>query len=465
MQWVPERSVLRDSAGNYHTLEQLKGNELGNQIHKILKKSASGLDLFKSRPTYRILIPLTGFSFRNLEVPSGDMDRMRSMAALQLEKDLPISLDECGWGIFPSLKAEAESPRTWMNVALVRKDIGRLDEIFRPGIEADYSMAPAVIEAARCLSGESGHCRVLHLDTQFCEYVEIVDGLVQLAIQLPIKSADWPGLDANTLHRHFQHATPGKVILLGYGAIPFGGFNEFRNSLKQHFPDWELIYPGGESKLKSPLEVVAENRGLEYLFDVESDAAGRCQVRRRYKMRQIQIWGAASLLFILLCIGVRYLEPWFDRGRTQDQLSILQKEARWMPEVDRELSFLQMLGGNHLMYESLFPILAEASVPQFKPEEISIGRQGEVHFSASVKQVESIAELRQKLLDTKFFKAVVVESQSPNEKKKMISFKVRALLVDPAVYKTRWLEFVRGWEGEAMQSSIAKEKDNSSTQK
>ena len=131
-------------------------------------------------------------------------------------------------------------------------------------------------------------------------------------------------------------------------------------------------------------------------------------------------WAALAVVFLIGSFSLRYAEMFLHQGRLSKKLSEIKGYREKLPDIERDLSFLQYLKTNQPAYlEPLFA-LANAAPPGTRLESLSMTRRGDLSLRAGMKDSQQVVDFRSKLLESGLFSTVVVEEQTPTPDRQRI---------------------------------------------
>ena len=102
------------------------------------------------------------------------------------------------------------------------------------------------------------------------------------------------------------------------------------------------------------------------------------------------------------------------------RLAALKVEKLRLPEIDRELRFLQYLKDNQPPYLEALAIVANAAQPGTRFDSVSMNRRGDLSLRGFMRDSQQVLDFRSKLISSGFFSTVVVEEQNPIDRQKVI---------------------------------------------
>lgn len=418
--------------------------QVNEELGKVI---ASQSNLIRTRPECLVFIPLRGISFRHMELPGDTGGDIRQMVALQLEQDLPLPLSEFSWGCFQGDKtAEGNTP---VVAGLVRKGA--------PGIKlpelnvhkARIILVPGIIEAGRIFARTSDHKSfdLIHIEEKSTEWTSWSEGCPKESRTLGISQSVWERPGGSEMEELIRQCGSGNLYVLGTGAAPMGSWRAFHEWVSSIQPELK-VHPlvTSDNGMQPLLEFIGEHKSAVHPADVlwlENDPLAEATKNRQYRKEELTKWSAITVCLLLCVAGLRYIEPLLHFKSTESQLKAVQAQLKIIPEIDREVGFLQMMDNNFLPFESVIPAICSSVNAQFQLTELTMNRRGEVNISADVKNADQIGEYRRKLMGSGFFKSVTVESQTPDPKKKNIAVRIRAILTSTDKLKQSFQSIIK----------------------
>src|SRR5205085_5587497 len=113
----------------------------------------------------------------------------------------------------------------------------------------------------------------------------------------------------------------------------------------------------------------------------------------------------------------RFAEPLIEKPRLAKRLASIRAYRDTLPNIDRELAFLQYLKTNQPVYIDPIFALADAAPFGTRLESLTINRHGDLSLRASMRDSQQVVQFRSKLIDSGLFASVVVEEQTPGQQK------------------------------------------------
>ncbi len=142
-------------------------------------------------------------------------------------------------------------------------------------------------------------------------------------------------------------------------------------------------------------------------------------------------WIALVVLLAVVSVSLRYAGPFLRLPGLQARLNEMQKLRDSLPKIDRELSFLSHLDSRRGRHLGALTLIAESAPPGMFLEVLTMNRAEEISLRGNVGSREEAAGLRSKLLQSGWFREVVIEEQTPTKDQKRVEFRVTARLKPP----------------------------------
>ena len=450
LKWVPEEARIFDSSGIERLVRfDLQGDEkeknLVSEIKKIIKPN-----IFSLRPECYLGVPSRGFSFRKIDFPELPNDEIRDMVALRLEQELPIPLSEFAWGFYKMEKtnsnSNSKSQKTSVVVALIRKLALGTDWPSFESKDICFLLVPSLIEVSRHIRTQSKSYNVINIENEFTEILHVEKEIPKFVKHFPIKRADWISKNLSHLDDIIRLIENTETILIkGNDSIAIEP-KTLMSNIKNQFPESNFVNPNDQSEnLISIPSILKSEKAIDKsrCIWMENDEEISSSQTEYYQKRELKKWSGICISLIIIVLSLRYIEPYYKSGQIDLELNALQEQVKWIPEVDKEVSFLQMVDNNLITFEGVIPIISSAVDPQFQLSEIILNRRGDLNITATVKSADQISSIRKKLMETKFFTSIVVESQNPDSKKKNISLKLRGSLASSEIVKAAYQKLIK----------------------
>lgn len=382
---------------------------------------------WRSKPRFRCSLPAQGIVVRTVQVPRAAGPELRRLLRLQVEAAFPMPPSDLAWGtvdpagIPPSGPSAAKGPLQSFQVAAVRRSA--LQAISAAVTEAgwvpEFTLSTVVRDTA-LLAGFTG-CRfdvglrgtdVSHWENGrlvrlrsstagLSERASLAEFLTQAVRELPAGSRVSVGaaLEASALAGLTSH-------------LPDPGRIELRPAVSAEAD-------------AAPLATLGDAAPLLRLMLDEEDATPASGSRRRIPMAA-RPWLARAAALAATLLLLPYVEALIQRPRLQRQLVGLGKDLGRLAEIDRRLEFLQHIADNQPPYFDATYVVANAAPQGTRIDGFTMNRKGEVSLNGFVPQAQQVGEFRGRLLESRFFSAVVVEEQSTPQPGGRANFRISA---------------------------------------
>lgn len=408
-----------------------------------------------------------GVTLRRLTVPSAAHQDVEQLLALQIESEFPLSPNELAWGYQafssePAARNGSASAREMVVVALKKEVIAEytallsecgLSPVFTLGALARSSNLSSPPESGAFLDigpgqseliafeegapqsvrvipwGEESVTRSLEsnlgvgreeaerLRTESGEASHLKDDLVlkvEQSIRAEIESlAGWIG-----------RSWKGKKLYLTGKSL---GIRQLAPNLSRALGGIECervdsLTGQGRSAAIDGLRKSLERNGAPPLLTIEIR-------ERKTSARSTQPaewrWAALAVAFALGCFGLFYLDPIIGKARLSRRVAELKVYKEKLPEIDRELSFLQYLSSNQPPYLDAMFVLANAASPGTRIDSLSLNRRGDIALRATMQNMQP-TEFRSKLVDSGFFSSVVLDEATPTPDRQRVVVRMSA---------------------------------------
>lgn len=373
-----------------------------------LKKSWSG------RRQVICAIPGRGAALRQVQLPPSALQNLRDVLALQIERDLPLGPDQVAWGyciLHPTnggLLAQATS-RQVLLAAANKELFNEYAQVFRAcGIEPDITLA-AVARATLCPETKAGSA-LLEVGHHSSELIALENGVPTTIRTLSWGYAEGTSTLASLAGLIKKTWSGSHLFVSGEIDVP-----EFARSLTVELGDGTLAegLPNGHRQHASTAIGGLKHR-LKHkeVIPFLSTANGRATQRK--VAQQWQATAAACGAMLLLVIFLfRYSEPLLRTNALAASIARVQLSKRQLPEIDRQLGFLQHLNSNQPPCIEVISAISSAAARGTRLESFSLNRRGDFALRGTMADSQRAIELRSKLIESGLFANVVLEEQTP----------------------------------------------------
>jgi hypothetical protein len=365
-------------------------------------------------------IPTRGVSVRMLNLPSNARENIGRLLMLQLEARLPVSPDDLAWGYtkIPENRASADAAQMQsFLVAAVKKEF--LSDYTRLAAAAGLSPRFAIAALARCSLGTGPARGFASLDIgRTKSELAIIDQNGSAALRV----LSW-GNDRLPETGPLQKAVsqPGvqRVYISGTGAQNVAAeLQGIQPALIS-----EAIQEGngpGQTIANLAMRSAIE-RGAPVLTLGESAAAAEPE-----RAQTSWKWAIAVAVLLLISLSLRYAEGTFYRAKISRNLAKVSKYHETLPNVDRELSFLNFIKTNQPPYLEAIAVVSSAAPPGTRVDSLNLVRHGDLSLRGSSSDLQAPSHFRSKLIDSGYFSHVVIEEQTPVENNQKVNFRMSA---------------------------------------
>lgn len=408
----------------------LDRHESGRLTPDCIERLTSSLRVFLKRGPWQLrmravcAIGARGVSIRRILLPACSKDELERLLVLQIEREFPLSPGEMAWGYRPlpgSATRQNGAPATQelLVVAVKREVIEDYSKILADcGLEPVFTIG-ALARSVLCPSAPASYS-VLEVTPSHSELISFENGVPSAIRAFPWGSqeidlrmaADGADLESFSI--------PSKLIgqkLFLTGPVPV----EMQPRLASAFAGsaaWESIATAtGEGR--SPAIF-----GLRKSF--EDSGSEPIQIRTALDAKQSASpatwkWAAAALLLGIAVVALRYAEVFIHRPGLVRKIAEVKSYREKLPNLDRELGFLQFLKTNQPPYFDPLSAIASAAPSGTRIDALSMNRRGDVSIRATMRDSQQVVQFRSKLIDSGVFGDIVVEEQNPTpDRQKMI---------------------------------------------
>lgn len=403
------------------SLERLENRRL-NPVH-VEKLVASLRDFLKkhgSRPAQRAFcaIGAWGVSLRRMTLPAASNEELQRILPLQIEREFPLPPDELAWGY--QILGNGSGKTQELVVVAVKKELVQeySDILSASGLSPEFTLG-ALVRSSLAPRPPASYA-VLDLGHNHSELIFFENGAPS-SIRIFPWGGTLVGTEFESLAKAVQTNGVGqKLYFSGDGAR----LNDIAPQLAKAIGvECERIeVPSGEGRSAAilGLKKSCEDGGSPpLLLQLKTSRAAETIVRPDHWK-----WAALAGVLILVSFTLRYAESFIQRPRLANKISEIKSYRDKLPQVDRELSFLQYLKTNQPPYLEPIFVMANASPGGARIESLSMNRRGDFALRASMRDSQQVGEFRSKLINSGFFSTVMVEEQTPTADKQKIVVRI-----------------------------------------
>ena len=454
----------------------LDRQEDGRLTDSCKERLAEGLQSFLKQKSWRqrqrafCAIAARGVSLRRLALPSSTTEELQRLLVLQIETEFPLPPDELAWG-YSQLNREnlpangATTGHERLVIAVKREVIEEYAEILSAcGLNPVFTLG-ALARSSLCRQ-PPGSFAILDVGLRHSEMIAFDHGAPAAVRILPwggedltraiekklqighdeaerIKiTADAASAASAELQSQIQAALRAELSLLaGFINGIWTGRKLYlsgKSTRLQDFAPWLAAALGGSVECER-IEITpgegcsATTLGLRMSSGQEESCPLPILQYKREKVRAAAArpdkwtWAiAAVLLAIGALLSLRYAETFLWQPRLARTLKEMKTYRERLPNVDRELSFLQFLQTNRPPYLDALFIMANAAAPGTRFESLSMNRGGNLSFRGTMQSSQQATDFRSKLIDSGFFSTVVLEEQTPAPDRQKVTVRFSA---------------------------------------
>ena len=362
-------------------------------------------------------IPARGVSLRHLTLPSCPRDEIERLLLLQIESEFPIPPDQLAWGWEILLDSASGTNQEILVVAVKRETVEDYSAILSQcGLVPAFTVAG--LARSFLLSHPSKSYSILEIQPNYSELVAFENGI---ATSLRVFHCGSRNTDAELIS-----LIPASV--LGTKAFLSGDPIQARlGSIFSAAISFEPLPIGDDqgrsaaiAGLKSSCE---ENVGRTPLLLQTSGISTVQSLARPLHLK----WAALAAVLAFCALSLRYAEAVLRQPHLEKQLAELNAYRAKLPNIDRELNFLQFLQTNQPPYLDRLYVLANAAQPGTRVESLGMSRRGDLTLRVGMQNSQQLTDFRTKLIDSGFFSSVVVEEQTPSPDRQKLSVRLTGI--------------------------------------
>jgi len=404
----------------------LERDQSGRLTPDCVERVTEGLRVFLKKGSWRLrmravcAVGARGVSMRRITLPACSNDELEPLLLLQIEREFPLSPEEMAWG-YRRLASNA-APRNGaaatqdvLVVAVKRElieDYSRiltgcgLEPVFTVGALARSALCPLSPASYALLDVSPNHSELISVENGVPVAIRALPwGSKQIEQQLSANGAELDTLTAAIPSKLIER----KLYVTGSNAVRIDP--QFARAVAGS-ADWELL-PAATGEGRSPAIL-----GLKKSFEDGDSASAPIELRTtrngdgptsstKWK------WAAAAVALALTALLLRYAEAFIHRPGLVRKIAEVNSYRAKLPNLDRELSFLQYLKTNQPPYFDPLSAIANAAPSGTRVDALSMNRRGDVSIRATMRDSQQVVQFRAKLLDSGLFGHLVVEEQNP----------------------------------------------------
>jgi Tfp pilus assembly PilM family ATPase len=429
------------------------------------------------KPKAYCAINARGVSLRRLKLPPARGEEFQRLMRLQIENEFPLPPDELAWGCQavaagqPSGEAAAQE---WV-VAAVKKEI--LDDyatLLGPcGVEPVFTLG-ALARRGLCAQAPDAYA-ILDVAAQGSELMAFERGLpVSMRVipwgeenilralqtkmgisrdqaqQLRLRARANPAdPNAATLQACAQAEWAALEKWISGGGMGTRLFVAGADAVA--LAAWLGQNLAGAGIVCEPLASFsgqgrsAATLGLRHFCEQNGGApplvfeAAAPQVEEEVVQLGAGKWAAWAAVLAVCAFGLRYAEPVLFQSRLAGKIAEIQAKRDKLPNIDRELAFLQYLKTNQPPYMEAVAQVAKAAPSGMRVESLTLNRRGDLAYRGFVRDMQQALDFRSKLGESGFFANVVLEEQSPTPDRQKMNLRIVAQW-KPVAAREAWIK-------------------------
>ena len=403
----------------------LERHESGRLMPDCVERVIESLRVFLKKGPWRLrmravcAVGARGVSMRRITLPACSDDELEPLLLLQIEREFPLCPEEMAWG-YRRLTSNAAprngAPATQdvLVVAVKRELIEDYVRILTDcGLEAVLTVG-ALARSALCPPSPASY-GLLDVTPDHSEFISFEDGA-----PVGIRSFPWGSSEIEEKLRSngdvgaLAEAIPSKLIgrklyVTGSNAVRIEP--QFAREVAGG-AEWELL-PVATGEGRSPAIL-----GLKKSFEEGDPASAPIELRTKRNGEgrtgpATWKWAAAAIVLAVIALLLRYAEVFVSRPGLVRKIAEVNSYRAKLPNLDRELNFLQYLKTNQPPYFDPLSAIANAAPSGTRVDALSLNRRGDVSIRATMRDSQQLVQFRSKLLDSGVFGDLVVEEQNP----------------------------------------------------
>jgi Tfp pilus assembly PilM family ATPase len=464
--------VLNGGGGLDFPLDRQENGRLTRLCREQLTRSLHGfLKRKRWQPRMRALcaIGARGVSLRRLTLPSATNEEFQRLLRLQIESEFPLPPDQLAWG-YRRVKREDGLPngpnsRQELIVVAVKKElIEEYSDIFSDcGVNPVFTLT--AFTRSRICPQPSGTYAVLDVGHTHSEWMSFENGAPNSLRVLP-----WGRDNVTRAIEQRLGISHGEAEQLKINLVPHNTLDEDTGQKLQNAVETELdslaeslrsawtgqkIYLTGKSARDLDLaprlvKRLGDGMACEYSETVPGqdrsaailglETPGSPGVEPAPLLIQVNDaqsaetlsrpapwkWAALAVLLAIGLVSLPYAETLLMKSRLSRKLATLNVEKQRLPEIDRELRFLQFLKDNQPPYLEALAIVANAAQPGTRFDSVAMNRRGDLSLRGFMRDSQQVVDFRSKLIKSGFFSTVVVEEQNPTPDRQKVILRISA---------------------------------------
>lgn len=379
----------------------------------------------------------SGISLRTLELPLIKNTSIHDLVRLQIEAEWPLPPEELVWGIHEWTRTNSnppQQPTVRVTVAAIKKSLfAHYDELVRAsGVEVTWTFH-AFIAGSLQMIRSSDSAWLFDVRSETTDLIRYEMGLPTSIQHHSWGSTDSEALGANlqnTIQREEESNPEANTIVIAGSEPSLGQCSQF---LEQGIPERKaslICIPSVEGATLSSEAFQALEQETRECPMIQLKVTAPATIKPKFDRRSLLRWAALILLMVVSILLARRIEPSLRGTALQERLQNFNSEKEALPEIDRELTFLSYLHENTIPVTDVISLLAANAVPQFEIQSLEISRDRRIQLRGTLPQRAQPEDLRAKLFKTGWFEQVVLDEQTPDERKRKLTIRMSLMLHD-----------------------------------
>lgn len=404
-----------------------------------------------------------GVSLRRLSLPAASPEEIQRLLPLQIEREFPLAPEELAWGCRPLGAKHSPGNGTpaveELLVAAMKRDLLEeysqilsdcgLNPLFTLAALARTSLCSNVPGCYTMLDIGRNHSELLHFDGGAPQSIRVLPWggenltrAIETALAIPRAEAEKLkshlddeaarsperaqkiqtalAAEIDSLARTLPAKAIGeKLFLSGEGARLKALALELSRAIGTGAQCERVDYALGDGRSAAILGLKRADEqsgaGPSLVLHL-ADSADADQAAQPAQWK----WPALAVLLLAAFVGLRYAEPLLLKPRLVRKIAEIKAYRATLPNIERDLNFLQYLKTNQPPYLEPLLGLANAAPPGLRVESLSMTRRGDFSIRAAMKDPQQMADLRSKLIASGLFSTLVVEEQTPSPDRQKI---------------------------------------------
>jgi Tfp pilus assembly PilM family ATPase len=391
-------------------------------------------------------VPARGVTFRTVALPAGvKKEDTNRLLAMQIEAQFPVPPSELAWGYtriaiengngrsdgmslangLEGSSAGTKGQAEFFIAAIKRELIEDYTALLSScGISAQFTVAALARAGAQNGSvhaaGGTRSLGILEVGVERSELLVFDERSVPAlrVINWGQKQADQP----QALRASLPTDHAGTIYISSVHVPPQTVASQLAVSRRAEV----LPVPSGQGITAAThgLRTLSERGTPMLLLGAPEQRAEKKPVAQHWK------WAALAAVLLLAAFSLRYAEAMLFRSQLTGKLEELSKYRKTLPNLEREVSFLNFIKTNQPPYLDTVAVIASAAPAGTKLDQLLVARRGDVSLRGSVQDPQGPEKFRTKLIDSGFFSKVVVEEQGPasQQDRNKINFRISGVL-------------------------------------